>query len=260
MANKFIGQRKWVHQVLQKFTDLEAGLPEIFAKDPEWPDWVYNLLIQLMGTSHPGSKIKQMNNWKAKDLGRFLGRQYAGEFLLQGKVPVTEPVVLDLEKFGKWTKIWNHQRNPDFDEAEFNRQADEREKIWRPRFQQFMQETVASACTRPYIETRDFFEAFGKAMVMKPNEFEMERTLGVGDRICWTMLVMWPDIQRLKSISQLHQAFEKALKPKGIKVKYKRIEKLCQRIGLKFREGGGRPKGSKNSDKSLRSLGVISQG
>jgi hypothetical protein len=258
MANQFIGQKRWVYHVLTKFKQLDESWPEPLAKDPEWPDWVYNLFVQLMGISHPGTKIKNYQNWKAKDLGRFLGRQYAGEFLLQGKVPVTHQVVRESEKFEKWSADFIRKRNPDFDEAKFDRQFAASEKVWRPRFQKFMQETLASVCERPYIEARDFFEAFGKAMVMKPDEFETERTLGVGDKICWTMICIWPEIQTLKSVSQLHQILEQALKPKGIEIKYKRIEKLCQRIGLKFQEGGGRPKGSKNSDKSLRSLGVIS--
>lgn len=260
MANKFIGQKRWVHHVLMKFEKLEDGLPELSANEPEWPDWVYNLWVMLMGISHPGTKLKNRRNWKAKDLGRFLGRQYAGEFLLQGKVPVTPQTMRELEKFEGWAQDHIRKRDPDFNEAEFNRQMAAREKIWRPRLQKFMQETLASVCERPYIEARDFFEAFGKAMVMKPDEFETERTLGVGDKICWVMVISWPNVQRLKSVAQLHQIFEKALKPKGITIKYKRIEKLCQRIGLKFQEGGGRPKGSKNSDKSPRSLGVISQG
>jgi hypothetical protein len=107
-----------------------------------------------------------------------------------------------------------------------------------------MQETLSSACTRPYLESSAFFEAFGKAIVMKPDEFETERTLGVGDKICWTMIVMWREIEGLPSVAELHRVFEKALKPKGIVVRYKRIEKLCGRIKLKFKDRG-RPPGSK---------------
>jgi len=256
MANKFIGQKKWVQQILKKFEALDDGLPEVGDKDPGWPDWVYELYLRLMSISHPGSKLKNMKNWKAKDLGRFLGRQYAGEFLIQGRVPVTPQVTRDAERFTNWSEDYIKKNRPDFNHAEFNQQFDAREKVWRPRFLKFIQETLTSVCERPYIETRDFFEAYGKAMVMKPNEFETERTLGVGDKLCWVMIISWPQIERLKSIAQLHQIFEKALKPKGIVIKYKRIEKLCQRIGLKFQAGGGRPKGTKNSDKSLRSLGV----
>lgn len=256
MANKFIGQKKWVQQTLQKFSALDDGLPDPLAKAPEWPDWVYELLLRLMCFSHPGTKLKNQKNWKAKDLGRFLGRQYAGEFLIQGKVPVTQQVVRDANRFAEWSDDFIKKRDPNFNHAEFDQQSKERDKIWHPRFRRFIQETLVSACERPFIETCDFFAAYGKAMVMKPNEFETERTLGVGDKLCWVMIISWPQIARLQSVAQLHQIFEKALKPKGIIVKYKRIEKLCQRIGLKFQAGGGRPKGTKNSDKSLRSLGV----
>ena len=64
-----------------------------------------------------------------------------------------------------------------------------------------------------------FFEAFGKAIVIKPDDLLTERTMGVGDKICWTMFVMWQDIERLESVAQLHRIFEQALKPKGIVVK-----------------------------------------
>ena len=115
--------------------------------------------------------------------------------------------------------------------------------MWNLKFEEFIQETLASACTRPYAESSAFFEAFGKATVMKPNEFETERTLGVGDKICWTMIVMWQEIEQLRSVAELHRVFEQALKPHGIVVGYKQIEKLCQRIKLKFKDRG-RPPGS----------------
>lgn len=118
-----------------------------------------------------------------------------------------------------------------------------------------MQETLASVCERPYHECSAFFEAFGKGIMMKPDDLLTERTMGVGDKICWAMIVQWQEISRLKSVGELHRIFEKALKPRGVIIKYKRMEKLCQRIGLKFKDPG-RPQGVKNSDKSLRSLGV----
>jgi len=117
-------------------------------------------------------------------------------------------------------------------------------KIWRPKFKKFMQETLSSACERPYIEASAFFEAFGKAIVMKPDELLTEHTMGVGEKICWLMVVLWQEIERLESVAQMHRILERALKPHGIVVKYKRIEKLCQRIKLKFK-GPGRPPGSK---------------
>jgi hypothetical protein len=258
MRTELKGQRRWIREILLKFGELEKIQPKPFGDDPDLPDWVYNLLMMLTGISHPGSKLKNLKKWKARDLGRFLGRQYAGEHVIWGQVPLSPQTIRDgIRSVAADEKVLM-QRKPDFDLEEAARQFVEQSRTWQPIFKGFIKETLASACERPYVEASAFFEAFGKAMVIKPDELETERTLGVGDKICWCMVKMWPEIERLESVAQLHQVFEKALKPHGIVVKYKRIEKLCQRIKLRFRDGRGRPTGSKNSDKSLRSLGVIS--
>ena len=259
MSLKFKGQNRWVREILLKLGELEKSQPAPINKGNELPDWVDNLFMILLGVSHPGSKFKNLKKWKAKDLGKFLGRQYAGEHLMRGEVPVSAQVLQEAIKGGEWMESWAKKKLPNFDWQIFYEDFPEQDKIWRQKFKEFIKETLASVCDRPYGESSAFFEAFGKSVIIKPDDFLTERTLGVGDRICWAMFLEWQMIEKLESVAQLHHIFEKALKPHGIQVKYKRIEKLCQRIKLKFREGGGRPKGSKNSDKSPRSLGVISR-
>jgi hypothetical protein len=243
MSAKFKGQGKWVREVLKKFGDLEKDQPKPFDKDPEWPEWVWNLMLIFMGISHPGVKVKNVKKWKAKDLGRFLGRQYAGEHLTWGEVALSSQVIQEGERFTAWAEKRARERRPDVDLDELQKQYEQGVRVWKPKLKKFMQDTLASACERPYIEASAFFEAFGKSIVMKPDEWLTERTMGVGDKICWTMFVMWRDIERLRSVAELHRVFEQALKCHGIVVKYKRIEKLCQRIKLKFKEPG-RPPGS----------------
>ena len=244
MSTQFRGQRRWVREVMTKFGDLEDQQPEPFKLHAEWPEWVSNLLMILMGISHPGSKLKNLKKWKAKDLGRFLGRQYAGEHLCVGEVPLSSQVIQEGMKFGEWAERWARQRRPDLDLDKLGQEFGAGRKAWKLIFKGFMKDTLASVCERPYVEASAFFEAFGKAVVMKPDELLTERTMGVGEKICWTMFVMWPDIERLESVAQLYRVFEQALKPHGIVVKYKRMEKLCQRIKLRFK-GRGRPPGSK---------------
>ena len=244
MSTQFRGQRGWIREVMTKFGDLEDVQPDRFNLDDEWPEWVLNLLMMLMGISHPGSKLKNLKKWKAKDLGRFLGRQYAGEHLRAGEVPLSSQVIQEGIKFGEWAESWARQRRPDLDLDKLGPEIEAGQKAWKPIFKSFMKETLASVCERPYLEASAFFEAFGKAVVIKPDELLTERTMGVGDKICWIMFVRWQEIERLESVAQLHHVFEQALKPHGIVVKYKRIEKLCQRIKLRFK-GRGRPPGSK---------------
>jgi len=244
MSNKFIGQGKWVRDILKKLGNLQEQQPKPFDRDPEWPEWVDNLLTMLLGISYPGSRFKNIKKWKAKDLGRFLGRHYACEYLKLGQVPLSPQVMRESVKSEAWAATWLKQKHPEFDMAKFAKEYEPQSKAWKLVFTNFIKETLASACERPYREASAFFEAYGKGIVIKPDELESERTLGVGDKICWTMFVMWQDIERFESVAQLHRIFERALKPHGIVVKYKRIEKLCQRIKLKFK-GRGRPSGSK---------------
>jgi hypothetical protein len=102
---------------MTKFGDLQEHQPEPFNRDAEWPEWVDNLLMILMGISHPGSKFKNLKKWKAKDLGRFLGRQYAGEHLCVGEVPLSSQVIQEGIKCGEWAESWERQRRPDLDLA-----------------------------------------------------------------------------------------------------------------------------------------------
>jgi hypothetical protein len=249
MSAKFIGQGQWVRKVLKNFEELEQQKSNLFGEIPEWPEWVQKLLASLLSISHPGVNVKNIRKWKAKDLGRMLGRQYAGEFLVRGGVPLSSQVIREGERFGMWAAERAKQKRPDLDLDKAQKQFEQGMRVWKPKFTKFIQDTLASACERPYIEASPFFEAFGKAIVIKPDEFLTERKMGVGDKISWTMVAMWEEIVQLHSVGELHRVFEQALKPQGVIVNCKRIEKLCQRIGLKFK-GPGRPSGSKTQTNS----------
>lgn len=75
-------------------------------------------------------------------------------------------------------------------------------------------------------------------MVIKPDDLTTEHTLGVGDKLAWVLVAQWRAIAQLNSVAQLHSVLSQAVAPFGIVVERKRIEKLCQRIGLRFRKPG----------------------
>ena len=127
---------------MTKLGDLQEHEPEPFNRDPEWPEWVDNLLMMLMGISHPGSKLKNLKKWKAKDLGRFLGRQYAGEHLCVGEVLLSAEVMQEGIKFGEWAESWGKQRRPDLDQNKLGREFEAAQKAWKPIFKGFMKETL----------------------------------------------------------------------------------------------------------------------
>ena len=78
MAVKSKNQGQWVQESLRKLEAVgDIPLSAACEGDTEWPEWVSNLWVMLMRVSHPGVKVKDMKQWKPKDLGRFVGRHYA---------------------------------------------------------------------------------------------------------------------------------------------------------------------------------------
>jgi hypothetical protein len=184
-------------------------------------------------------KVKRVKKWTAKDLGQFLGRQNALEGLVWDEVPLSPRVRLEKERWID-SQAGILSSNPKL--AKSLIQDVKGMEKWRPVFRKFIDETLASARNRPYPESSAFLEAFGKANVIKPDDLATERTMGVGERIAYVMILFWRPISKFESVAQLYQLLSLAAKPMGIVITLKRVEKLCQRIGLKFK-GRGRPKG-----------------
>jgi hypothetical protein len=244
MQNKPVSQRKWILRVMNHYGAVEQLRGDSIndKRFSELPEWVVNLLGILMGVSHPGLKVRN-TKWKTKDLGKFIGRQYAIERLMFGEVPLNPDAVVETRRCTASLIRRGKKRNPNLDLAQLQQKETEAHKKWRPHFRQFIQETLAAACDRPYVESSAFFHAFAQAQI-EPDDFRTENSMGVGDKIVWAMVMEWQDIAKLQSIGELHRVLEKAFQPHGVVVTYKRIEKLCQRIKLKFKDPG-RPVGSK---------------
>ena len=123
-----------------------------------------------------------------------------------GAVPLSSQVLDEEKRFIAGMEERARQARPDVDLDKLQKQFEQGMSVWRPKFKKFMQEALSSACERPYIEAAAFFEAFGKAVVMKPDDLLTERTMGVGEKICWTMFVEWQQIERLESVAQIGRA------------------------------------------------------
>jgi hypothetical protein len=233
-------ERKWVAQVLSGYDAIEKLQPKSFdSMVNAWPDWVVKLWVVLFGVSHPGLNVRNHKKWTARDLGRFLGRQNALARLAWGEVPLSPRVEEESER---WIDAESDRicSNPKL--ASSSMRIEKRLHEWRPVFDRYIDETLASARKRPYPESSAFLEAFGKANVINPDDLATERTMGVGDKIAYVMIAFWQPIAKFQSVAQVHQFVSAAAKPAGIVITLKRVEKLCQRIGLKFK-GRGRPKG-----------------
>jgi hypothetical protein len=234
-----VREKAWVRQILEKYDAIEQRQPKTFDLGvSEWPQWVFNLWPTLFCVSHPGLNFRSVKKWTARDLGQFLGRQSALEGLLWDEVPLSPRVIKEKERWiaSQTDKV---RSNPTLAIA-LTKDIMGLEK-WRPVFKKFIDEVLASARARPYSESSAFLEAFGKANVIKPDELATEHKIGVGERIAYVMIMLWRPISKFENVAQVHQMLSTAAKSMGVEITLKRVEKLCQRIGLKFK-GRGRPK------------------
>ncbi len=232
---KQLHERAWIRHVLDQYEEVEKLRPKLIqSMCDDWPDWVYALWAILLPVSHPGLKVENAKKWTARDLGRFLGRQSAWEGFVAGEVPLSPKVEAEKQE---WINSVTDKNAPDPKALA----AAEKLAQWLPQFRKFVGETLAAAAQRPYAERTVFLEAFGKANVIGPDDLSTERRIGVGERIAYVMAAFWRHIAGFESVAELHRFLSAAAKPMGLTITLKRVERLCSRIGLKFRDRG-RPK------------------
>jgi hypothetical protein len=208
-----------------------------FADYEDYPRWVHNLWLILMRVSHPKLHLKAHQKFTVRQFGALWGRQYALAAVQRGEVHLSQKTLEEKKCVIAALK----PSKPEI--AQFIESSFEKHKPWYPAFIGFIKETLGSVCDRPYEEAVTFFQAFSGSMSIKPTDLETERTMGVSDKIAFVMILEWRAISKLQSVGQLHKILSAALKPHGIVITLKRVEKLCQRIELRFK-GRGRPKNS----------------
>lgn len=112
--------------------------------------------------------------------------------------------------------------------------------MWRGPFKAFLDEVVTEARQRAYLESSGFFKGFGEGNEVREEDFD-NRKIGVGERIAWVMHLFWRPISKFESVAELHRFLSAAAKATRVTITLKRVEKLCSRIGLRFK-GRGRPR------------------
>jgi hypothetical protein len=217
--------REWLRRIVSRMERAENKLPEPPWLNGEWPKWVENVGRELLRTFHPTAKLKVSDNWEPGEVGAMLGQQVAYFDSLARMMGVPDGEV-DWKKvqlvYGKDIKkrVENYERK--LNEEFF------------PDLMRGLKFALALAIEQDYRSCARFFAAFGRAI---------ERTVsGGGDfgrtntQIYIALLLSWRSVEKLDSVPALHRGLCKIF---GTHVvgDLKRIEKMCQRLELRF----GRP-------------------
>ena len=104
----------------------------------------------------------------------------------------------------------------------------------------FAKRALCSCVDQTYEDMTDFLLGYADAFSRKPKTMKVGNICNPTFEIYVFMLLHWPLIERMNSVRKLHEVLVKVIGAPRVG-EQKRIEKICQRIGLSFRKPG-RPK------------------
>lgn len=221
----------WLRKLCEEFVKLELRLPvENLLPEDGLPKWVQNLEREVGSALYPVAKIKEDLNLTPRKVGAILGHACAcGVWMMEAFTP-------DLES------------QAEIDVSRFTPEQLERAELflqhileeWFPALRRLAKRALCSSVDQTYENMSAFLLGYSEAFSRKP------RQLGMGDignsafPIHFFMLIHWQFANSLKSVHELHQHLVRILGPHRVG-DLKRVEKICQRVGLHYRKPG-RPK------------------
>jgi hypothetical protein len=229
---------KWLNKLTDEFLVLEGLYPvKSFLPTENCPNWVSRLEEDFVLATHRGASLKDATKLTPMRVGGFLGYQCAYAVWMRDwfddkvdsalKDPEnSKKSALTKEEYEEALKMW--QRWSD----------------WYRALQRLAGRALKSCVYQSYADMSAFLGAFSSGFSKKPNV-----GAGVGDfgstsfEIYHFMLWHWRAVERLDSVRALHDLLRRVV-GEFRTGDLKRIEKICQRIGLHYRKRG-RPKTSK---------------
>jgi hypothetical protein len=224
MSAYFRRSAVWRRQVAQWLEASESKLPEPNFIQGELPEWVHRLSREFMKTLFPEAKFKVGPEWSARELGGMIGHKVA-YFHSLADLP-SNPANGAFRKLDRKTRARAIKQIKQF--AKCQAVA--------------VQRSLGLASCQSYPDATEFFTAFAKALNKKPADADASNFHRTTTRVYWLMLVGWRSVERLRSVRDLQQALCRYLEPHVVG-DVKRIEKICQRLGLHLGPRG-RPQNS----------------
>jgi hypothetical protein len=227
---------KWLGKLADEFIKLESAMPvNNLLPETEGPSWVQNLEREIRNAMFPVAKLKKGLALTPQRLGGILGHQCAVA------VWMMEYLTVELEKSPVGTP------DPKIEEQaaaglEFIRRLHD---DWYCGLRRLAKRALGTCVDQAYPDMREFLLAYSSAFARKPSNFSYGSFGNSAFEVYVFMLCHWRMVEKLESVRELHELLVKHLGPQRTG-ELKRIEKICQRIGLRFRKPGAPRKN--NSD------------
>ena len=232
MASDPIEQRTaWLRGLTAQYAKLEPVLPlKLYAPDESTPEWVQNVEREVADAMLPVARLKDESNLSPKRMGALIGHGFAYVTWMMEYLKAETKRLMDPK-----TKI------PELT-PEQTRIAENFIKLTTA-LHRLAKRGLRSALEQPFDDANEFLLGFSQAFSRKPRTNNASDIGTSATQIYFYMFICWRVVESMQSVHQLHHWLVKSFGPYRIG-DLKRVEKVCQRIGLRYRKPG-RPKKSR---------------
>lgn len=223
-------RKAWLCSLLAEMEKMKVPLADLAELDETAPQWLHALEKQFALAMFPAAKLKKGSEITPKRFGALLGHQCAMAVWMMD-----------------WLQSDDAKKLCANSPENFTDQTDDSESnlllSWYQGMRRLAKKALCSSVDQYYEEMSEFLIGFADGFRRKPHTFKAGDLGNTAFEIHFFMRMFWKAVARLNSISQLHQVLVKMFGAQRVG-DLKRVEKICQRIGLTFREPG-RPKREK---------------
>jgi hypothetical protein len=222
---------KWLKRLLDELDKIDVPLSANFLPPGvDYPAWVLKVEREFSLVMLPSAKLKDPDvKLTPKRMGAVLGH-------------MCEIAVWMMECFAHQIENCDEEeKNPlTQEELEKGREFLVSLDNWYCAARRLAKRALCSCVDQTYEDMTDFLLGYSDAFSRKPRKFQASSIGNPTFEIYVFMLMFWQAIERMDSVRQLHEVLVKVFGANRMGDQ-KRIEKICQRIGLSFRKPG-RPK------------------
>jgi hypothetical protein len=230
---------KWLKRLADELDKIEPLLPIKFLPDGiEYPQWVRNVEREFSLVMLPSAKLKEPDfKITPKRMGALLGH------MCEMAVWMVDWMEHQIENGDENAKNLSTEKTlSELTEDEWKKGLETVGSlvVWYRAMQRLAKRALCSCVNQTYEDMTDFLLGYADAFSRKPKTLKVGNIGNPTFEIYVFMLMFWRLIERMESVRQLHEVLVKFMGANRIGDQ-KRIEKICQRIGLSFRKVG-RPK------------------
>lgn len=235
----------WLQSIVDRFALIENIFPDMEFMRGDWPPWAQNVAREIAKALYPTAHIKVGRRWEIGEVGALVGQDIA----------YFDSFVSALESQQSVDVKWDQVRKVFGDDVEQRVEDFARKMIdeYFPAFTSAVQFSLSLAAEQEYVAMKRFFKAFTRALERRPAVVgDVGRT---NTRLYWVLLLSWRRVEELGSIPELHRRLcHTVFLGAHLVGDLKRVEKICERIGLSYREIAGRRERAGNPDSTVAPL------